>query len=99
MSETRFPTFRGAVPEVITPFHPDGSIAYELLQGEMEHCLRGGVGAIFTNGLRASALPPPPRNRSDVDRPPWSNMWEAGTRYGKRGLQHPGGRPVRRQGL
>lgn len=66
MSETRFPTFRGAVPEVITPFHPDGSIAYELLQGEMEHCLRGGVGAIFTNGLASEVLSLSPQEQIDV---------------------------------
>ena len=66
MSLHHFPTFRGAVPEVITPFHADGSIAYDLLQGEIEHCLHGEVGAIFTNGLASEVLSLSPQEQIDV---------------------------------
>ncbi len=50
-----YPSFRGAVPETITPFKEDSLIDFGLLRGEIQQVIKNGVPAIFVNGLASEA--------------------------------------------
>jgi 4-hydroxy-tetrahydrodipicolinate synthase len=48
--------FHGAASEVVTPFHPNGKVAYELLEQEINYMIDKGVTGFFVNGLASEAL-------------------------------------------
>ncbi|MDR1077542.1 MAG: dihydrodipicolinate synthase family protein [Propionibacteriaceae bacterium] len=50
------PSFRGVTTELLTPFQADGSIAFDLLGGEVERQVAVGVAGLFTNGLASESL-------------------------------------------
>jgi 4-hydroxy-tetrahydrodipicolinate synthase len=51
-----YPSFRGVATELLTPFNEDGSIAFDLLAGEVERQISAGVVGLFTNGLASEQL-------------------------------------------
>ena len=56
MLNKRNALFYGAASEVITPFANDGSVAYDLLEQEIQFMIDHGVTGFFVNGLASEAL-------------------------------------------